>query len=226
MPNGPTSRRDWHEWHEPYDDPASRLSHRLAIVQRLLREALDACRPGAIRLVSICAGQGRDVTEVLADHPRRTEVTAKLVELDPRNVEAARRVVAARGLQGVDVVQANAGTTDAYLGAVPAEVILVCGVFGNITDEDVARTIRTLPSLGAPGASVIWTRHCNPPDLTPAIRGWFEQAGFAELAFEHPEGTWFGVGHHRLEGEPVPFEPGRTMFEFVGYDRLGGERGA
>jgi hypothetical protein len=153
-------------------------------------------------------------------------VAARLVELDPRNVEAARRAVAARELQGVDVVRGDAGTTDAYRNAVPADVILACGVFGNITDEDVARTIRTLPSLCAPGASVIWTRHRNPPDLTPAIRGWFEQAGFAELAFENPDGTWFGVGHHRLEGEPVPIEPGRTMFEFVGYDRLGGDRGA
>jgi hypothetical protein len=118
------------------------------------------------------------------------------------------------------VARADAGTTDAYLGAVPARIVLVCGVFGNITNDDIWRTVSSLPSLCAPRAAVIWTRHRRPPDLTPDLCDWFEQAGFAEEAFDAPEGTYFAVGAHRLVGDPQPLAPGQRMFTFLGYDNL------
>jgi hypothetical protein len=30
--------------------------------------------------------------------------------------------------------------------------VLVCGVFGNVSDDDVAATVRAMPSFLAPGA--------------------------------------------------------------------------
>ena len=168
----------------------------------------------------MCAGQGRDLTGVLSDHSRRTDVQARLVELDERNVKAARRGVAELGLTGIDVVRADAGRSNAYIGAVPAEVVLACGVFGNLTDNDVMRTVEALPKLCAPQATVIWTRHRQPPDLTPAIRAWFEQAGFAEQSFDAPLDTFYGVGVHRFAGDSVPLQPDQHIFNFVGYDGL------
>jgi hypothetical protein len=214
------TQRDWVEWHEPYDDPASHLARRLTLVQGDLRRALDSCPEGSIRVISMCAGQGRDLLGVLPDHPRRDDVRARLVELDERNVAAARQVIADRDLSSVEVVAADAGTTDAYAGAVPAHVVLACGVFGNITDDDVEQTIRELPGLCAPGATVLWTRHRFPPDLTPDIRAWFEQAGFAELAFDAPAEDFFSVGACRFDGVPRLLEAGRRLFDFVGYDNL------
>lgn len=212
--------RDWVEWHKPYDEPSSPLSRRLSIVQDHLRTELDRCPAGIIRLISMCAGQGRDVIGVLAGHPRRNDVEARLVELDQRNVELARGAAAGVDLARIDVVQTDAGTTDAYLGAVPAQIILACGVFGNIPDDEISCTVEALPSLCAPRAAVIWTRHQKSPDLTPTIRAWFQKAGFAEEAFDGAEGTSFGVGVHRLVREPGPIEPRRRLFTFVGYDSL------
>jgi hypothetical protein len=123
-------------------------------------------------------------------------------------------------LPGVEVVRADAGTTDAYRGAVPAHIILACGVFGNITDDHIVTTVARLPGLCAPGATVIWTRHRRPPDLTPDLRHWFEQAGFVEVGFDAPQRLFIGVGVHRLDAAPEPFEPGRHLFDFVGYDTL------
>ena len=47
--------RDWVAWHEQYDDPASRLSARLALVKQHLAGALDRAPAGPVRLVSLCA---------------------------------------------------------------------------------------------------------------------------------------------------------------------------
>ena len=51
--------------------------------------------------------------------------------------------------------RADAGTSDAYAGAVPADLVLACGVLGNVTPDDVAATIAFLPRLCAPGAESI-----------------------------------------------------------------------
>jgi hypothetical protein len=106
-------------------------------------------------------------------------------------------------------------TTSAYAGAIPSDVLLACGVFGNVMSHDVERTIRLLPSLCARGAVVIWTRHRRPPDLTSDIRRWFADVRFDEVAFDAPAGTVMSVGSHRFSGDPDPFAEGVRMFTFV-----------
>lgn len=204
--------KNWVEWHADYDEPGSPLHRRLAVVQRRIRDALDEAAPGPIKVISMCAGQGRDLLGVLADHPRRADVTARLVELDPENVRLAR--AAAAGLD-VTVVAGDAGLSTGYAGAVPADIALVCGVFGNISDGDIKQTVGWLPKLCRQGATVIWTRHHEAPDLTPTVRKWFAEAGFAEIAWYTDDDSWISVGTHRLTGEPQPFEPGVRLFEFV-----------
>ena len=184
-------------------------------MQRHLRAELDHAPFGDIRLISLCAGQGRDVIGVLAGRRRRDDVRARLIELDERNIAAARQAAVAAGLDGVELLQADAGTTDAYTGAVPAQIVVACGIFGNITASDIETTVATLPSLCAAGALVLWTRHRMPPDLTPAIRSWFREAGFREEAFDLSRDGFMSVGAHRLTGEPAALIQGHRLFTFA-----------
>ena len=208
--------RDWVAWHQAYDAPGSPLARRLVLVQAQLRDALDRAPSGPVRLVSLCAGEGRDVLGVLATHPRGADVHARLVELNPDLCAAARSHAWSQEL-AVEVVTGDAGLTDAYVGAVPAQVVLACGVFGNVSDTDIEATIRAFPRLCAPGASVLWTRHRNPPDLTPTVRDWFADAGFEELAFDVlTDDTYVSVGHHSFVGQPASLQAGRRLFTFVG----------
>lgn len=209
---------DWRAWHAGYEDPDSELGRRLAVVQHRLRDALDRLPPGPIRAISVCAGQGHDIIGVLAEHPRRADVSARLVELDPRNVALAQSAARAAGLGGVEALAADASLTDAYIGAVPADLVLVCGVFGNIAAAEVANTIEQLGQLCAPEATVIWTRHRRAPDLVPHIRETFARAGFAEVAFE--DAPPFGIGANRLRRAPEPLRPGVKLFDFIGYEAL------
>lgn len=203
---------DWRRWHDEYDEAGSGLARRLAAVQDQVRAGLDRCPPGQVRLISLCAGQGRDVLDVLPDHPRRDDVHARLVELDPRNTAFAQE--RARGLPQVEIVTGDAAQVDQYDGLVPADVVLVCGVFGNISDQDIERTIDACPQLCRTGATVIWTRHRGEPDLVPVICEWFEARGFERVWVSDPD-AGFGVGVHRYAGEPQALVPGRTLFSFV-----------
>jgi hypothetical protein len=206
---------DWQRWHNDYDQPESGLARRLAAVQGQIRAALDQAPAGEVRVISLCAGQGRDVLDVAAVHPRRADVRARLVELDPGLSSFAAGRARDLGLQDqVDVVTGDAALIDQYGGMVPADLVLVCGVFGNISDEDIETTIDSCPQLCATGATLIWTRHREEPDLVPQICSWFEAREFERVWVSDPD-AGFGVGVHRFTGQPRPMVPGRTLFSFV-----------
>ena len=202
-----SGRTDWVAWHRDYADPESAHSRRLEEVRGQISRALP---DAPVRVLSICAGQGDDLLAVLRDHS--APVTGRLVELDARNAAELRARIAAGGLP-LDVVQDDAGELSVYEGAVPADLVLACGIFGNIPAGDVHRTIAALPQLCDSGATVIWTRHRREPDLTPSIREWLREAGFTELEFVAPDDELWSVGVHRFDGTPVPLSRGR-IFSF------------
>ena len=193
----------------------------------MVRAALDEIpgpdtHPEPIRIVSLCAGQGRDVIDVVATHPRGPEVSALLVELDPALVAFARERAAAAGpgvAERIRIVQGDASQSHWYANDVPADIVLVCGVFGNISTADITRTIQAMRGFCVHGGHVVWTRHRWPPDLTPSVRADFAATGFTELAFETSEDTVMTVGHHRLDGPTAPFDPNQQLFDFVGDGR-------
>lgn len=204
---------DWVRWHEGYGDPSSALSRRLRIVQRHITDWLEDRPDPALTVVSACAGQGRDLIEVLGRRGDADRVHATLLEADPGNVEAAS--AAAAGLSTVEVRRADAGHLASYRDATPADLLLMVGVFGNISDDDIRRTVAALPHLSRPGATVIWTRSRRDPDLTGSIRAWFTDAGFAELAFDAPADALFSVGVHRLTRTPRTPPPTGRLFTFL-----------
>ena len=207
--------KDWADWHAAYDDPSSPLAARLERVQAHLRRALDEAPAGPVRLVSLCAGQGRDVIGVLPGHARRRDVSAVLIESDERNVAAAGQRAAEAGLPEVQVRQADASRVSQFADVLPADVLLLCGIFGNISARDIQRTVAAAPALCSNGATVIWTRHRRAPDLTPDVRAWFGASGFDEVAFEAIEtSTLVGVGVNRLRQAPAAGLPDEPLFNF------------
>ena len=151
--------RDWVAWHEAYDDPSSPHSARLHLVRAHLAGAIERAPAGPVRLVSLCAGQGHDVIGVLRDHPRRDDVRAVLVEADPENAAVARERAAGAGLGQVEVRLADASRVASFADALPAGVLMLCGIFGNVSEPDIERTIAAAATFVIPGGTVIWTRH-------------------------------------------------------------------
>lgn len=207
--------RDYRAWHDDYDRPGSTLHLRLLVVQDLIAAALDDAPPGPVRFVSLCAGQGRDVLTVARRHRRGGDLVGRLVELDPANVAAARATVAGAGLGRIEVVEGDAGRSDAYVGAAPADLVLVCGIFGNVSEADIRATVGFLPALCAPSATVIWTRGQRDDGIVHTIQDWFTAAGFEPRALVVPERVSFGVGAAQFTGTPAPLHPGTAIFTFV-----------
>lgn len=206
---------DWAAWHAAYSRPGSGLDDRLAAVQASIARYLDGTGDRPVRVISACAGDARDLVGVLASHDGDARrVTGFLVEYDPglagRAREATKTVDA-----GLAVRCADAADSSIYVDAVPADLVLMCGVFGNISDQDIATTIAALPQLCAEDGEVIWTRHRAEPDITPKIRDWFRAAGFDEVSFAAPENDTWSVGTHRFIGTPQPLTLDSHWFTFI-----------
>lgn len=211
----PRGRRDWVRWHADYREPGSPLHRRLDEVRARIRAAVGPAPAAGFRLVAMCAGQGDDLLGALAGHPAAARLAGRLVELDPVNAGILRERIAVSGLPW-EVVEADAADPDAYAGAIPADLVLACGVFGNIPDADVLRTIAALPAFCRPQATVIWTRHRQPPDLTPRVRAALAQAGFRERAHVAPDDVEWSVGVHRYERDTPGPLPAGPLFRFGG----------
>ena len=209
---------DWSQWHVAYGRENSGLADRLDAVRAEINRRLDETAPDPVHVISACAGDGRDLLGALAERTDVGRVSALLVEYDATlasRARAAADVLDAR----VEVHQADAAQSSIYKDYAPADLVLLCGIFGNISDCDVRATIQAAPQLCGPRAEVIWTRHRRDPDLTPSIRKWFAAAGFDEVAFVAPEGdessAQWSVGVHRLAIEPQRLKTGRHWFTFL-----------
>jgi methyltransferase family protein len=183
---------DWLAWHRAYDDPGSVQARRLTIVRSRIGESLEALGAGA-RVLSLCAGDGRDLIPELAVRSENG-VEAVLVELDAELAASAAASAASAGLRDVDVRAADASLPESFSDALPVDLLLLCGIFGNVPDDDIRRTIFAVPAILRPGGLVIWTRgRRDGVDLRPSVRRWVAEAGLAEVAYDG-EPELFGVG--------------------------------
>ena len=120
---------DWVAWHASYDDRGSSLARRLQVVRTRIGAVLDAAagRGEPVRILSLCAGDGRDILPQLAARPA-LDATTTLVELDEQLVARAR--TAAAGLPGVHVRHGDAGLLATYDDVLPVDLLLLCGILG------------------------------------------------------------------------------------------------
>jgi hypothetical protein len=217
--------RDYQDWHRRYDDPGSGLSWRLERVRHHVDDALDQ-HAGPTSVLSVCSGDGRDVLGVLAGRSDAKRVSAVLMELHPELGQQARDAAAAAGLSRVEVRTVDAGSTSAYLGVAPADVVLLVGIFGNVADDDVWRLIDFAPQLCRPGATLVWSRGrrfsrvlpgVTAGDLNDEVRARFTAVGFTEIAYEaRDSGSLPALGAVRYEGPPSELRlADRSLFTFL-----------
>lgn len=154
-------------------------------------------------------------------------VSAVLLELHPELAQQARDAAAIAGLSQVEVHAVDASRVDAYRGgAVPADIVLMVGIFGNIADADVFRLVAFAPQLCRFGATLVWSRGrkfsrelpgVTAGDLNDEVRARFAAAGFEEFEYEtHEGGGRPALGVLRYAGPAVELQPDRSpLFTFL-----------
>lgn len=149
---------DWKDWHAIYDRPSG-ANARLLAVQKAVSECLALLPAGPVKLLSIFAGDGRDIIPVVAGSMRRNEVNCQFIEINKALVRAGRQRAEAHGMS--DKMQfecADATSPESYTGSVPVDCVLASGVFGNLLPEDVVRCIKALTGMLKTGGLLVWTR--------------------------------------------------------------------
>jgi hypothetical protein len=193
-----------------------RYQQRLVAVQNHLAECLDSAPEGPVRILSMCAGDGRDVVGVLSSHRRRPDATAWLVELNRQSVTVGALLATRSGLiDNVRFLNEDATTYATYRGIAPADVVLVCGVWGHVPADEKRRLAQAMGSLCKPGGRVIWTRGVSKGmsrlhEVEALFAGphWEKvRAGFT------PDQTW-AVATHRYRGPAHAVPADGRIFHF------------
>lgn len=205
----------WSGWPERvYQE--DRYQQRLSAVRAHLGECLGIAERGPISIVSMCAGDGRDVMDVVSSHERRADVNAWMVELDRNSVTTGERRAAAAGLSSrVRFLNADATAFRTYQGIGPADVVLVCGVWGHVPSMDRALLVQALARLCKSGGTVIWTRGVSQGLARyHEIQSHFDTSSWQKIRFSlTPDKTW-AVATHRYCGPLRELPIGGQIFNF------------
>jgi hypothetical protein len=213
--DGILSIADWSSWHDEYEKEGSELHLRKSAVQENVRAIVDQCPAGPVTIVSICGGQCREVIGALENHPRRTDIRGRLVELDPDNAAFASEWAKRAGLVNLEVFNGDASATTSYKDLPSADIVVISGVFGHIDDSDRRRLIGFTRQILRKDGFVVWTSHSLGGGKVEEIRQHFRNFDFNEDAHATLAGKFgFTVTRSRYQGEPMPFEPDTTLFSF------------
>src|SRR5215475_2953214 len=124
---------DWATWHDLYE-VSTPLKERLLAVREQIAAAAAKVTGQSLHLVSICAGDGRDVIGTFAAADARHDVHATLIESHPALVARGQAAVAQLGLaRRLTFRCADATQSSTYVDLRPAHLIVLSGVFGNLT---------------------------------------------------------------------------------------------
>jgi hypothetical protein len=139
------------------------------------------------------------------------------VELDSRLVECGRAAAESTELkEQLEFVNGDATLSSVYEGIVPAELVLVCGVFGNVPETELPRLIQSLGFLCKSEGFMIWTRDLseNGDHRLGLVRELLRDSAFEEVSFQITSIGNMGVGTHRYLGQALPLPKDEKLFVF------------
>lgn len=198
------------------------------MIRSQIAEALQECPEGPLKVISLCSGDGRDLLDVLPGHPRRADASCFLIDRNPEAIADAKETVRTCGLENqVTCFCGDAALLEHCADFVPADLIIVSGVFAHLTLLDAGKLIAALPMLCRPGAFVLWNRRelrgrFNPESLE--LHEYFRRHGFVTVDQVSSGEEGFLLIRERYNGEPKPWAPGPSLFTFINRSPGGGRQ--
>jgi hypothetical protein len=189
---------------------------RLRVVQEHLAECLDVAPPGAVKVLSMCAGDGRDVIGVVQSHPRRNDVSAWLVELNRQSVDLGLHYTTHAGLEkSLRFVNEDATVYTTYKYIAPADIVLVCGVWGHVPPPERGGLVQAAAALTRAGGSVIWTRGVSKGmSRFDEIDSLFAEPAWEKVRVSFTADKSWAVATHRYRGPAQELPADGQIFHF------------
>src|SRR5690606_15461460 len=184
---------NWQKWHDKYKSDDN-LKNRLLAVQKAIKSCLPKDNNEIYTILDLGAGDGRDIAEALKNYPKPANIQGLLVEIDEVLAAQAMQAMQNAELTNLKVIVGDASSIKNSASTVPVDLVLLCGIVGNISDEDVEKAIKALPMLLKPGGKVIWTRNRREPDKTPVIRELLKSNDLDEVQYIAAENSIYGIG--------------------------------
>jgi hypothetical protein len=215
---------NWKEWHSQYDR-CEVMQSRLATVRQTIEQCLRLLPPGRQRILSVCAGDGRDIIPLIAQSPRRSDFRGVLVEQDAALVKAGQELIDAHELgRYLTFLQADATAPAIYAERIPCDLVLAAGVFGNLLPRDFDMFVRALGAFLKTDGYLVWTRNrvvSNGHREIPRIRQTLQSHGFVECY--HHDITDYIVACHQYQHETLPL-PDTKLFTFTPFSEIPARR--
>jgi hypothetical protein len=186
--------------------------------------ALQACGAGAA-LVSVCAGDGRDVIQVLSGELSELPVRALLVESEPELARRGEAQAVSAGVSDRVLFRCRDATRmESYQGYVPADVLVMAGVLGNVPSRAYPDLARTAATLLRRGGFLLWTQRrfsgaidAEYREFRAALAANQFLSMFADETLAGPGGVSYLVATEQLATTPP--EPAKDpLFQFSDFD--------
>jgi hypothetical protein len=133
-------------------------------------------------------------------------------------VEAGRRAAQIAGIENqIEFIHGDATKSRTYQGIIPADLVLACGVFGNVRMRHISHLIFRLRSLCRSGSFLVWTRVLSRDGLreVETIRDLLQKAAFEQVCLEFSDVTNHFIGSHRYVGINQPLTKRKRLFKFT-----------
>ena len=207
--------RVWSDWPQEVYQQQS-YQQRLWIVQEHFAKCLDNVPCGPVRVLSLCAGDGRDVIGVLSSHPRRTDVTGWLVESSRQSIAIGACHAASAGLERtVNFLCGDATLYATYKDIAPADIVLVCGVWGHVAADQRALLVAGIASLCKSDGVVIWTRGLGPNmNRLQEIQSHFAGLDWDKVRVSNTPDQRWAVATYRYSGPTHQLLKSGRLFRF------------
>lgn len=207
--------RVWSGWPEKIYQNTS-YQQRLAGVQSQVAAFLDAAPLGPLRILNMCAGDGRDVIDAVSDHPRRGDVSAWFVELDRTSVDMGRDRAAQKGLgEAFHFINADATAYETYRGIGAVDLVLACGVWGHVPTPQKPSLVRAMAAFCKPGGSVIWTRGISRGmDKVHELEALFDEETWRKQQLMFTPNKAWAVATYRYDGPVITIPSEGQIFNF------------
>ncbi len=119
----------------------------------------DSGKP--IRIMDVATGCGRYVLDVLKETPD-ADISALFRDLEPRNLEAGKKLAESMGLDNVTFEEADAFNTESILAATPRpNILIVSGLYELFSDNEmILSSLKGVAGVLQEGGYLIYT--CQP----------------------------------------------------------------